>query len=97
MTETVDAAVAAALDDILAAKLTVAQRRRLALTGAFGGCGLQHEGRGDYADATFYAAWIAKSDRVVVLSHDLGRPFQHCSGGLDAELAKAALPSLASS
>ena len=42
--ESVDAAVSAALDDILAVKLTAAQRRRLALTGAFGGCGLRQEG-----------------------------------------------------
>ena len=35
--ESVDAAIAAALDDILATKLTPAHRRQLALTGAFGG------------------------------------------------------------
>ena len=44
--ESVDAAVAAALDDSFATKLTAAQRRRLALTGAFGGRGLRQEGRG---------------------------------------------------
>ena len=27
----------------------------------------------------------------MALSLDLGRPFQHCSGGLDEELAKARL------
>ena len=89
--ESVDAAIAAALDDIFATKLTAAHRRQMALTGAFGGCGLRQEGRADYADATFYAAWTAKSDRVVALSRDLGRPFPFCGGGLDAELAKARL------
>ena len=79
------------VDAILSVEVEAPARRRLALTGAYGGCGMRQEALGAYADASLYAAYYTKVDRVHILSAALGRPVPSCRGGDEAELARAGL------
>ena len=79
------------VDAIFSVEVDTVARRRMALAGALGGCGLRQEALGVYADAALYAAYNTKVDRVHILAAALGRPVAWCCGADEADLARAGL------
>ena len=79
------------VDAILSVEVDMVARRRMALAGALGGCGLRQEALGAYADAALYAACNTKVDKAHILAAALGRPAAWCCGAGGADLARAGL------
>ena len=79
------------VDTILSVEVDMAARRRMALAGALGGCGLRQEALGAYADAALYAVCNTKVDKVHILAAALGRSVTWCCGADEADLARAGL------
>ena len=80
-----------AMHAILSVEVTGAARRRMRISGAFGGCGLREEASGAYAHAAHYAAWLSKASRVVAIASYMGKPIPRCHGGPEAAKAQEGL------
>ena len=80
-----------AMHAILSVDVTGAARRRMRISGAFGGCGLRAEASGAYAHAAHYAAWLSKASRVVAIASFMGKPVPRCHGGPEAAKAQEGL------
>ena len=80
-----------AMHAILSVDITAAARRRMRISGAYGGCGLRAEASGAYAHAAHYAAWLSKATRVVAIASFTGRPIPRCHGGPEAAKAQEGL------